>query len=52
MALLDDVIEAHGGLARRKTFEQIQTMAVLAGGLLPLKGLLMVLIDLSEIAFS
>ncbi|PSJ62798.1 hypothetical protein [Pseudaminobacter soli (ex Li et al. 2025)] len=39
MALLDDVIEAHGGLARRKAFERIEVGAVTTGGLFPLKGL-------------
>ncbi|HEV7324801.1 MAG TPA: hypothetical protein VGN91_07020 [Bosea sp. (in: a-proteobacteria)] len=39
MALLDEVIEAHGGLARRKAFERIEASAVTTGGLFPLKGL-------------
>ena len=39
MALLDDVIEAHGGLARRKAFERIEATVVTTGGLFPLKSL-------------
>lgn len=39
MALLDEVIEAHGGLARRETFTRIEATAVTTGGLFPLKGL-------------
>jgi hypothetical protein len=39
MTLLDEVIEAHGGLARRKAFERIEATAVTTGGLFPLKGL-------------
>jgi hypothetical protein len=39
MALLDDVIEAHGGLAARKVFERVEAMVVSTGGLFPLKGL-------------
>ncbi|MBC9034340.1 hypothetical protein IAG41_18280 [Sphingomonas sp. JC676] len=39
MALLDDVIEAHGGLARRKAFERVEATIVTTGGLFPLKGL-------------
>jgi hypothetical protein len=39
MALLDQVIEAHGGLARRGAFERIEATAVTTGGLFPLKGL-------------
>ena len=35
----DDVIEDHGGLARRKTFERIEAEVVTTGGLFPLKGL-------------
>jgi hypothetical protein len=39
MALLDEVIEAHGGLDRRKPFERIEADIVTTGGLFPLKGL-------------
>ena len=39
MALLDQVIEAHGGLARRKAFGRVEATAVTTGGLFPLKGL-------------
>jgi hypothetical protein len=39
MALLDEVIEAHGGLARRRAFERVEATAVTTGGLFPLKGL-------------
>lgn len=39
MALLDQVIEAHGGLERRKAFERVEATVVTTGGLFPLKGL-------------
>lgn len=39
MALLEDVIEAYGGLARRKAFERVEATVVTTGGLFPLKGL-------------
>lgn len=39
MSLLDDVIDAHGGLARRRAFERVEAGAVTTGGLFPLKGL-------------
>ena len=39
MAYLDDVIEAHGGLARRQAFERVEATVVTTGGLFPLKGL-------------
>ena len=39
MAYLDDVIEAHGGFARRRAFERIEATVVTTGGLFPLKGL-------------
>jgi len=39
MSLLDDVIDAHGGLARRRSVERIEAGAVTTGGLFPLKGL-------------
>jgi hypothetical protein len=39
MALLDDVIEVHGGLAGRKAFERVEATIVTTGGLFPLKGL-------------
>jgi hypothetical protein len=39
MAYLDDVIEAHGGLVRRRTFERVEATVVTTGGLFPLKGL-------------
>src|SRR5262245_16618745 len=39
MALLDDVIEAHGGLGRRKEFDAVEATMVTTGGLFPLKGL-------------
>ncbi|NIJ64209.1 hypothetical protein FHR20_001140 [Sphingomonas leidyi] len=38
MSLLDDVIDAHGGLGRRKAFERVEAGAVTTGGLFPLKG--------------
>lgn len=39
MPLLDNVIEAHGGLARRAAFERVEATVVTTGGLFPLKGL-------------
>lgn len=39
MSLLDDVIDAHGGLASRRTFERVEAGVVTTGGLFPLKGL-------------
>jgi hypothetical protein len=39
MALLDDIIEAHGG-PRRAAFEKIEADIVTTGGLFPLKGLM------------
>ncbi len=39
MAFLDEVIEAHGGLARRDAFERVEATVVTTGGLFPLKGL-------------
>ncbi|MCT7663869.1 hypothetical protein [Shinella kummerowiae] len=39
MSLLDDIIDAHGGFARRNAFERVEAAAVTTGGLFPLKGL-------------
>lgn len=39
MSLVDDVVEAHGGLARRRNFQKIEADVVTLGGLFPLKGL-------------
>ena len=39
MSLLDDVIDAHGGLEARRAFTRIEAEIVTRGGLFPLKGL-------------
>ena len=38
-ALLDSVLQAHGGIERWKTFDTVRATFVSSGGLLPLKGL-------------
>jgi len=39
MTLLENVIEAHGGLAWRERFETVEATIITTGGLFPLKGL-------------
>ena len=38
--LLDEVLEAHGGLDRWRQFSKVEADAVTGGGMFPLKGLM------------
>jgi len=38
-ALLDLVLQAHGGIERWRTFDTVRATFVSSGGLLPMKGL-------------
>ena len=39
-SLLDEVLEAHGGLGRWRQFSRVEADAVTGGGMFPLKGLM------------